>query len=331
MPSTDDLVTRLLCGDQRALSRLMTVVERSDPDTAQVMQALHSHAGHAYCIGVTGPPGSGKSTLVDGLARLLRELGKTVGILAIDPTSPFSGGAVLGDRVRMQRHFLDSGVFIRSVATRGGRGGLPPTTQRMVRLLDAAGKDVVLVETVGVGQTELEVMGVADTVAVVLVPESGDAIQTLKAGLLEIGDVFVVNKADREGAQRLVTTLEAMLNMTPRADDWRPPVVSTQAHRGQGIERLWEGIQQHWATAEASSHLQTKRRERRRREFFATVQGWLEERLLHMAKQEAALAEVVRQVERGEVDPYAAGAWLLRDAALLKSWLAMLRPNDEAQ
>ncbi|MBZ0253725.1 MAG: methylmalonyl Co-A mutase-associated GTPase MeaB, partial [Candidatus Methylomirabilis sp.] len=198
--AVSSLVERMLGGDRRALARLITLVESRSPDVASIMAEAHRRPGHAAVLGVTGPPGAGKSTLTDKLIRRLRERGKTVGVVAIDPSSPFTEGAVLGDRIRMQDHALDPGVFIRSLATRGVHGGLSKATREVVRLFSTFGMDYVVVETVGVGQTELDVMGVADTVVIVVVPESGDSIQAMKAGLMEIGDVFVVNKADRAGA-----------------------------------------------------------------------------------------------------------------------------------
>ena len=198
-----EIAERLLAGEQRALSRLITLLERGDPSAAEAMKVVDGQTGRAYTVGITGPPGAGKSTIVDQLTQLVRETGLTVGIIAVDPTSPFSGGAILGDRIRMQRHYLDSGVFIRSVATRGQSGGLPRIVKSMVRALDASGIDLILVETVGVGQTELGIISVADTVLVALNPESGDTIQTLKAGVMEIADLYLVNKADRDGANHL--------------------------------------------------------------------------------------------------------------------------------
>ena len=238
-PPLDELLDRARCGDRRALARLFTRIERNPSDLREVMRLTYPHSGHAAVVGVTGPPGAGKSTLVDGLVHQARAHEKTVGVLAVDPTSAFTGGAVLGDRIRMQAHHSDPDVFIRSVATRGAHGGLAAVTRAGVRLLDAVGKGLILVETVGVGQTELDVVGVADLVVVVLVPESGDTVQAMKAGILEIADIFVVNKADRDGAGQLVTALNAMVSLSHGPHDMPPPVLTTEAHRGVGVPVLY--------------------------------------------------------------------------------------------
>ena len=227
----DDFLNRARRGDRRALARLFTRIERNSSDLRDVMRLAYPHSGDAAIVGVTGPPGAGKSTLVDGLVQQARVHGETVGVLAVDPTSALTGGAVLGDRIRMQAHHADPDVFIRSVATRGASGGLAAVASAGVRLLEAVSKSLILVETVGVGQTELDVVGIADLVVVVLVPESGDTVQTMKAGILEVGDIFVVNKADRDGAGQLVTAINAMLSLGPwpercapsGADDRSPP------------------------------------------------------------------------------------------------------------
>ena len=307
----DDTVKRLLDGDQRALSRLISLVESGDPRGPRVMEAVYPHTGRAYCVGVTGPPGVGKSTIVDRLAQVMRAQGTSVGIIAVDPTSPYSGGAFLGDRVRMQRHYLDPGVFIRSMAARSAVGGLPEVVRRAVRLLDASGKDVVMVETVGVGQTELGVMGVADTVAVVLMPEAGDVIQTLKAGLMEIADVFVVNKADRDGADRMVTAVRSMLDMSAEPGEWAPPVVTTTAHRSEGIDGLLGCITDHREHLAGTSGLEHRRRERRREEFLGTIEEELGRRLMRRIAADPAMSAVLREVQDGLLEPYSAASSLL--------------------
>ncbi len=270
-----DAVRQLMEGNQRVVSRVLTMLERGDPEAGDVMRKVDHLTGRAYTIGITGPPGAGKSTIVDRLTSLLRREKLTVGIIAVDPTSAFTGGAILGDRVRMGRHYLDSGVFIRSVATRGQSGGLPRIVKSMVRLLDASGMDIVLVETVGVGQTELGIMGVADTVLVTLMPESGDAIQALKAGVMEIADIFVVNKADREGANQMAVTINAMLQLGGAKDDWTIPVTLTQAESGEGIEGLWERIKEHRNFLTDSATLDIHRETRRKEEFLEAVLGFL--------------------------------------------------------
>ena len=295
---------RLLNGDRRALARLISILERGDSQAADIMKAIDAHTGKAYTVGITGPPGAGKSTIVDQLTQLLRQQGLQVGIIGVDPTSPFSGGALLGDRIRMQRHYLDSGVFIRSVATRGQWGGLPRVVKSMVRLLDAAGTDVVLVETVGVGQAELGIMDVADTVVVTLMPESGDAIQTLKAGIMEIADIYLVNKADREGANQMAAAITAMLHLAGSQPAWEPPVMLTQATSGAGIPELWDKVQEHHRHMTTTSELERRRAARREQEFLETVMEQMERRLRKLVVEDPVLVATLKKVGLKEAEPY---------------------------
>ncbi len=257
---TTGLAKNVLSGDRRAMARLISAVENQASRAAAEMESIYRHAGKAYRIGVTGPPGSGKSTLVDALTLKMREAGLTVGIIAIDPTSPFTGGALLGDRIRMQRIGLDPGVFIRSMATRGSLGGLCAAASDAADILDAFGKDVVITETVGVGQSEVAIARVADSTIVVLCPESGDAVQTLKAGLMEIADIFVINKCDREGAGRLTIDVKSMLELKHYDDGaWRPPVIETSATKSTGLEELHDALRQHRAYLKKENRLRVKR------------------------------------------------------------------------
>jgi GTPase len=310
------LVERMLGGDRLALARLITHVENGNAAVPTIMQAIHARARDAYVLGVTGPPGAGKSTVVDRLTALLRAEGETVGIVAVDPSSPFSGGAVLGDRIRMQAHALDSGVFIRSMATRGSVGGLARATGEVVKLLGAAGYRWVLIETVGVGQTELDIMKIADTTVVVLVPESGDAIQTMKAGLMEVADVFVVNKADRAGAPALMAELKFAAHLhhsstaSRRDVDWETPVLSVQAQHDIGVAQLLAEVRRHRAALEASGAFAARRRERARAELEALLVDAFRgrvDRALHGGSVKAVFDEVVA----GSRDPYSAAAAIL--------------------
>ena len=316
-----EIAERLLAGEQRALSRLFTLLERGDPAAAEAMKAVDGHTGRAYTVGITGPPGSGKSTIVDQLTQLVRETGSSVGIIAVDPTSPFSGGALLGDRIRMQRHYLDSGVFIRSVATRGQTGGLPRIVKSMVRALDAAGTDLILVETVGVGQTELGIISVADTVVVALNPESGDAIQTLKAGVMEIADVYVVNKADRDGADQMAMAITGMLHLSAVSPEWSPPVLLTAALTGQGIQDLWLKIQDHREFLTTSGGLEDRRGRQRKREFLETVEEVLAQRLRNKVANDPDLNATLEKVAAKETDPYSAALEYLESSLFSSDWL----------
>jgi len=316
-----ELVEKMLGGAQRPLARLISMVEREEPTAPSIIQQLYPHLGKAYAIGITGPPGGGKSTLVDRLTALLRKRGLTVGIIAADPSSPFSGGAILGDRIRMQQHYLDAGVFIRSMATKDSHGGLPRSAKDVIKLMDAAGKDIILVETVGVGQTELDIVETADTTIVLLVPEAGDAIQTLKAGLMEIADIFVVNKADRDGADRLIAELRLMRELKHGQDSWDVPIIATQAHQDIGIDELYTTIEAHRRFLEESGELHRRRAQHRRNELWEIIEHKVRQRLTQRARVDPKLAALVEQVMQAQVDPHTAASRILDDTDTVQQWL----------
>jgi len=300
------LVEAARTGDRSALARALSLVEQGGEPAREVGRLAHPHGGHAYTVGVTGAPGGGKSTLVNALVTVIRKAADPVAVLAIDPSSPFTGGAILGDRVRMSEHALDGDVFIRSMASRGHLGGLALATPQAIRLLDASGVPWVLLETVGVGQVEVEVAGAADTTLVVVNPGWGDAVQASKAGLLEVADVFVVNKADREGAAATRRDLEGMLDLGDRpAGAWRPPVLEAVATTGRGVEEVWAAVAQHKAHLEATGELARRRERRLVEELRSIVARRLEERARQLLGQEG-LERLEGDVVGRTLDPWAA-------------------------
>ena len=309
----DELSDRVRSGDARAVARAISLIENGAPAARQLAGHLHRHGGRAFVVGITGAPGSGKSTLVDRLVTAIRGTNLTVAVVAVDPSSPFTGGAVLGDRVRMGGHFDDPGVFVRSMATRGHLGGLSQATGDAVAVLDAAGRDVILVETVGVGQDEVEIMRLASVTILLLVPGTGDDVQALKAGVMEIADVFVINKADRPDADRLVEAVESSLALRPSsAGDWQPPVLTAEAARGVGIDAVWEAI---WGCRD--HRLSHDRADRERERWASRVRDAIARRAgVHVAKRIQAdeWARVVAEVMAREVDPDAAADRLLMRA-----------------
>ena len=307
-----DLIEGVLQADPLSIARAISMVEDGDSDLGELSAGLFPHTGRAWTVGLTGAPGVGKSTLAGELIRTVRDLERTVAVLAIDPTSPFTGGALLGDRLRMQMHATDPGVFIRSMATRGHLGGMALAAPEAVRILDAAGYDLVVVETVGVGQAEVDVAAATDTTLVVVSPGWGDAIQVAKAGILEVADVFVVNKADREGASAAVRDLQQMISMGSAPDDWTPPVVTTAAAIGQGIDELWEAVSSHRARLEASGRVAPNRRGRLVREVEALAAERLRARVASLLDGDDGLADDL--LER-RTDPYAAAAILMQRVA----------------
>jgi LAO/AO transport system kinase len=311
--SVEQLVERAREGDARSVARLISLVEDASPLLREVMAALAPHTGNAQVIGITGSPGVGKSTSTSALVTELRRAGKRVGVLAVDPSSPFSGGALLGDRVRMQDHALDRDVYIRSMASRGHLGGLAWTTPQALRVLDAAGCDVILVETVGVGQSEVEIAGLADTTMVLLAPGMGDGIQAAKAGILEIGDLYVVNKADRDGVEQVRRDLRSMLALAERPEgSWRQPILLTVAQKGEGVTEVVEALDQHRAWLASSGELERRRTRRARDEIEAIAVTALRARWgdVHGRSELDGLAAAV---VAGESDPYAAADTLLED------------------
>ncbi len=309
------LLRQVLAGEFRAVARLITLVENGDSEAIPYLRSIFPHTGNCFTIGITGAPGSGKSTLVDVLAGLFRADGKRVGIIAVDPTSPFSGGAILGDRIRMQSRCADSGTFIRSMATRGHLGGLARTTSDVLLVLDAAGFDVVLIETVGVGQDEVEIAQTADATLVLLVPGMGDDIQTMKAGIMEIGDVFVVNKADHPGVERVEAELNALLAMKSRPDGWTPAVVRTVASSGEGVGDCARAIGLYRQVIEKSYYQRDRAFQIQRDRLLELIRSRLMKDLLEAPGVMARIDELSRLVAERKLDPYTATDILVRPHA----------------
>jgi LAO/AO transport system kinase len=301
----DTLAAGIRAGDKRALARAITLVENSDPLAYEVVREVYPDTGSAYVVGITGPPGVGKSSLIAALIRHVRPQGTTLGVISVDPSSPFSKGALLGDRIRLSDHFLDPGVFIRSMGTRGHLGGLAEATLQAMLVLDAAGKDLVLVETVGAGQSEVEVIGVADTVLLVLMPGSGDSIQALKAGIMEIPDVIAINKKDHPAAKTMLNEVRSILSLD-RERDWRPPIVLTEAVTGEGVPELWEKIEAHRKHLGEGGRLAERRRKNLAGEVFAVASARAKSHLEHTVADDPELQRVLDEVQRRELDPLSA-------------------------
>jgi len=299
-----DIAAELLAGSRLALSRAITAVENEYDNAVDIMRKIYPQTGRAFVIGITGPPGAGKSTLTDKLAKEYRHMGKTVGIIAVDPTSPFTGGAILGDRIRMNELSVDEGVFIRSMATRGGLGGLSLKTAETIKLMDAFGKDVIIIETVGVGQSEVDIVKAADSTLVVLIPGMGDDIQAIKAGILEIGDLFVINKADLDGTDRLNIEIEAMLDFNSQQAGWRPPVRRVVAVQNQGINELIASIEEHKTYLEDSGTLTMRRAQRIESEVLAMINTEIGRYVQRKLKDTGKFKRMISDIQLRKHDPY---------------------------
>jgi len=310
LTKVDELAKGILSGDRRSIARAITIVENNTAEAQKLIAAIYPHTGKAHIIGLTGPGGAGKSTLIEKIVREYRRRGKTVGVVAVDPTSPFTGGAFLGDRIRMQELSTDEGVFIRSMATRNYPGGIAKATKDAVKILDAAGKDIVLVETVGAGQSEVEIIKVAQTIALIHAPGLGDEIQAIKAGLMEIADVFVVNKADRENADKAVMDIQAILQLNNKEDAWKPPILKTTALTGEGVPQLIEKLEEHRRFME-------KEKERRKSllraeaELLEAIKEKVTSTVIDELKSEEKYEELLQRILDKEIDPASAAEKLL--------------------
>ncbi|HLZ47129.1 MAG TPA: methylmalonyl Co-A mutase-associated GTPase MeaB [Candidatus Limnocylindria bacterium] len=301
----DTLAAGIRDGDRRALARAISLVENRDPLAYDVVSDLYPQTGNAYAVGVTGPPGVGKSSLISALVRHVRAEDTSVGVVSVDPSSPFSQGALLGDRIRLSDHFLDPGVFIRSMGTRGHLGGLAEATLQALLVLDAAGKELVFLETVGTGQSEVEVIGIADTVLLVLMPGSGDSVQALKAGIMEIPDVIAINKMDHPAAKTMLNEVRSILSLE-RDREWRPPIVLTEATRGENVPELWEKIAAHRAFLVDSGQLEQRRRNNLAGEVFSVASARAKQHLEHAVADDPELRRLLDEVQRRELDPLTA-------------------------
>ncbi len=301
----ETLAAGVRSGDTRALARAITLVENSDPLAYDLVRDVYPDTGRAYAVGITGPPGVGKSSLIAALLQHVRGLDRSVGVISVDPSSPFSKGALLGDRIRLSDHFLDPEIFIRSMGTRGHLGGLAETTLQAMLVLDAAGKDILFVETVGAGQSEVEVIGIADTVVLVLMPGSGDSVQALKAGIMEIPDVIAVNKMDHPAAKTMVNEVRSILSLD-KERAWRPPIVLTEAVQGENVPELWEKIEEHRAFLESEGLLEERRRSNLAGEVFAVASGRAKVHLEHAVADDPELRRLLDEVQRRELDPLSA-------------------------
>ena len=301
----ESLAEGVRTGDTRALARAISLVENGDPLAYDLVRDIYPDTGRTYAVGITGPPGVGKSTLISGLIGHIRAQERTIGVISVDPSSPFTHGALLGDRIRLSDHFLDPGVFIRSMGTRGHLGGLAETTLQALLVLDAAGKDLVFLETVGAGQSEVEVIGIADTVVLVLMPGSGDSVQALKAGIMEIPDVIAINKMDHPAAKTMLKEVRSILSLD-RDRAWKPPIVLTEAIRGENIPELWEKVEEHRAHLESGGLLEERRRKNLAGEVFAVASGRAKAHLQQAVADDPELRRLLDEVQRRELDPLTA-------------------------